>query len=139
MRYLKYFESSLVDRKIKLLDQIFLDLYDENFDYNVINGRGTHMNLTLFSNTNLDWSFYPQSTSIGIVSKSSRPPSNYIYVVVTKEVREFSDSDKKILEDFETKIRGLGMSPRGGYGGHNFRIFYFDKWGKMTDSNLLYL
>lgn len=133
MKYLKFFESSLVDSKINLIETLFLEIYDEGFDYYVLKGSGSSMQISLFDG-DLDSSIYPSSTSVGSIYHK---PSRFIYVVVTKDIREFSESDKNILEDFTEKIRDLGMSPRGGWGGHNFRIFYFDKWGKMTDSNLL--
>jgi hypothetical protein len=125
---------------MNLLDSIFLELYDDGFDYNIIKGSNNWMSIPIFKDSSLDRNLYPSSTSVGDDPKYRRYhnlPSKLIYVVVTKEVRRFSDSDEKKLEDFTKYLRQMGMPPRGGVGGHNFRIFYFDKWGKMTDSNLL--
>jgi hypothetical protein len=142
MKHIKIFESkTLVEQKMDLLDSIFLELYDDGFDYKIIKGSGSYMYLPIFTDRSLDLAFYPDNTSVGSLQKTgifkSSLPSKLIYVVVTKEVRRFSDSDEKKLEDFTKYLRQMGMPPRGGVGGHNFRIFYFDKWGKMTDSNLL--
>ena len=136
MKWIKYFESkTLIDKKISLLDNIFLDLYDEGFDYQIVKGSGNFQHIPIFKDDQLDRSFYPDGVSF---DNRSRPiPGNLIFVVVTKQVREFSESDKKQLDDFTERLGSFGMPPRGGAGGHNFRVFYFDKWGKMTDSNLL--
>ena len=141
MKYIKFFESkTLVEQKMDLLDSLFLELYDEGFDYNIIKGRNNWMSIPIFKDSSLDRNLYPSSTSVGDDPKYRRYhnlPSKLIYVVVTKEVTEFSESDKIKLDKFKDWLRGMGMPPRGGFGGRNFRIFYFDKWGKMTDSNLL--
>jgi hypothetical protein len=144
MKYLKLFESnpkSIVQRKMDLLDNIFLELYDEGFDYKVIKGSGNYMYLPIFTDQSLDLAFYPNNVPMGTSQKTgvfkSSLPYNLIYVVVTKEVRKFSDTDEKILDSFSKRLREMGMPTRGGVGGHNFMIFSFDKWGKMTDSHLI--
>jgi hypothetical protein len=144
MKYLKLFESnpkSIVQRKMDLLDNIFLELYDEGFDYKVIKGSGNYMYIPIFTDQSLDITFYPNNVSMGTSQKTglfkSFLPYNLIYVVVTKEVRRFSDSDEKKLDSFTKRLKEMGMSTRGGVGGHNFRIFSFDKWGSMTNSSLV--
>ena len=141
MKHIKIFESkTLVEQKMYLLDILFLELFDEGFDYNIIKGSNNWMVIPIFKDSSLDRNIYPSSTSVGDDPKYRRYhnlPSKLIYVVVTKEVTEFSESDKIKLDKFTDWLRGMGMPPRGGVGGRNFRIFYFDKWGKMTDSNLL--
>lgn len=48
MKYLKFFESSLVDSKINLIETLFLEIYDEGFDYYVLKGSGSSMQISLF-------------------------------------------------------------------------------------------
>jgi hypothetical protein len=97
MKYIKIFESkTLVEQKMDLLDSLFLELYDEGFDYNIIKGRNNWMSIPIFKDSSLDRNLYPESTSVGDDPKYRRYhnlPSKLIYVVVTKEVRRFSDSN----------------------------------------------
>ena len=110
MKYLKTFEArkTNVMRKIELLELLALVLTDEGINVKVFNG-------SIDSN-------YSSSHIIMRIEDNDNILSRPIHE--SYEIKHFEE----ILESHNMRSRGITS-------GDNFIIYYFDKYGKWTDSD----
>lgn len=123
MRYLKEYkifeELSLVDKKIRLIEDLTIELSDMEFRIDIIKGG---------SNSMMGAPHYD------IV------PKDKIACYIYSDMNEYMEF-KKIIEDIIERFKSFGLNPRSISGGqydyegkvYYFRRFLFDKWGKMTE------
>lgn len=122
MKYIKIFEgfASLVDQKCKILEELTLELKDMGFDI-TISKRPIYWSGYIFGESNRIVLLIEDKND---VMKNNNSESNTMF-------------DNDIIKEFKKDLEAFGMNPRSSSGGKFFCCFQFDKWGKMTNSELL--
>jgi hypothetical protein len=123
MIYLKKYkifeELSLVDKKIRLIEDLTIELSDMGFRIDIIKGGSNSMVGT------------PHYDIV---------PKDKIACYIYSDMDEYM-MFKKIIDYITERFKSFGLNPRSISGGqyeyegriYYFRKFYFDKWGKMTE------
>lgn len=118
--------GSKIQSKIDLLKDLSLDLSDMGLKIDIWNGSWK------------DDHHYGDSLSSHPASKSIIMMIEDIDSVLDEEnYYENELKDKKEILDFEETLKSFGMKPRRKNGFGDKAYLFFDKQGKMTDSDLL--
>lgn len=110
MKYIKTFEArkTNVMRKMELLEMLALVLTDEGIDVRINNGSN-------------DSNYSDQHIIMYIKDDDN---------ILTRPISESYE-----IKQFMEILRSHNMNTRGSSGGDDFIVYYFDKYGKMTDSD----
>lgn len=114
MKYLKVYKvyESQVDKKVQLLKDLCVDLEDVGLFVEIWKeGKSIH----LFIQDQKD--------------NSDLSGDNYY---------EENLYDKEVIHEFDKTLKSYGMNYRSKKGGSDKIWYEFDKWGKMTKSDIIY-
>ena len=129
MKYLKKYkifeELSGVDKKIRLIEDLTIELTDIGIKVDIIKGGSPR---------------YSEFNTMIAAPHYDIVPKDKIACYIYSDMNEYMEF-KKIIEDITERFKSFGLNPRRISGGqydyegkvYYFRGFLFDKWGKMTE------
>lgn len=121
------FKKSLVEQKCDLLDELTLPLKDLGL-YVSIHKKRVLVDGHYYGNYNSDGS----SKSITLIIKDDNR-------ILNKGVFDYNRNmiNDDVIQDFILDLKAFGMNPRDMVGSDKLVCMTFDKWGKMTNSEVL--
>jgi hypothetical protein len=122
MKYLQFFNESIVEDKILYLKDLCDEFFDEHddFEFKIINGRRNH-----------SWRSMDDVFDI----KSHNDPEKYIFLFISRiDGMDLSNSDNVILSEFDEYLRSVNFHNRGCSGYYFGKLYRFDKHSKMTQN-----
>ena len=119
MKVLKFNEMTrtLVNRKIELIRDVFVELEDDGFNVKIVNGYSHQLYVG-------EYIFgYAMNKSSGVFSSNK-----LIYVYITPEHNEnFTGEEYEKIQKYETYSKTMIPKWRGGVGGYRYYLMFFNK------------